>query len=146
MQGTHMGKSHNFSHNVFRWNFTPLLNHSMGTIEFRQPPGSFNAALTKLRVTFAVSFVQAAITSAHTLNSTRLAVLEDFRTFLLNGAVQSGVNDYSVLDRLFYGKTQLPPGVYDLQHFTQQDMINFGTKATELNITLEKFKKLYGYK
>ena len=146
LHGLRLGKSHDFPHRVFRWNFTPLTKHSMGTIEFRQPPGSSDAASAKLWVTFAVSFVQAAITSAHTLNSARLPVLEDFKAFLLNGAVQSGVTDSSMLDRLFHGKTQLPPGKYNLYQLTQQDLDYFGTKAAELNITLENFKELYGYK
>jgi hypothetical protein len=145
LKGFSMGKSHDFPHNVFRWNFTPLTK-PMGTIEFRQPPGSSDAASTKLWVTFAVSLVQAAIMSTHTLNSARLPVLEDFKAFLLNGTVQSGVTDNSMLDQLFHGKTQLPPGEYNLQQLTQQELDNLGNKAAELNITLEKFKKLYGYK
>lgn len=144
--GLRMGKLHNFPYRVFRWNFTPLTMYSKGTIEFRQPPGSSDAASAKLWVTFAVSFVQAAITSAHTLDSARLPVLEDFKTFLLNGAVQSGVTDRSMLDRLFDGKTQLPPGRENLFELTQQELDNLGTKAGELNITLENFKELYGYK
>ena len=103
LEGISMGRSLGLpQYNMFRWNFTPLTRHSMGTIEFRQPPGSEDAASTKLWVTFAVSFVQAAITSAHTLDSARLPVLEDLRTFMLNGVVQSYCHR---LDQLL----QLPP-------------------------------------
>jgi hypothetical protein len=46
--GRDVGKTQDFVHNVFRWNFMPLAKGSMGTIEFRQLPGSSNAAATKL--------------------------------------------------------------------------------------------------
>jgi hypothetical protein len=144
--GRDVGKTQDFVHNVFRWNFMPLAKGSMGTIEFRQPPGSSNAAATKLWITFAASFIQGAVLYADSLNGTQPPTLEGFRGFLINGAIQSGVADYSALNQLFGGKTQLPPGAYNLEQLSSQDLANLKAKAAQSNITLEKFKKLYGYK
>ncbi|KAL6707611.1 hypothetical protein ACN47E_003961 [Coniothyrium glycines] len=141
-----MGKTRDFVHNVFRWNFMPLIKDSMGTIEFRQPPGSSNSAAAKLWVTFAASFIQGAVLYGDSLNATQPPSLESFRGFLINGAIQSGVADYSALNQLFEGKTQLPPGVYNLAELSPQDLTTLKAKATQSNITIEKFKKLYGYK
>jgi hypothetical protein len=144
--GRELAKTQDFPQNVFRWNFTPLSKGSMGTIEFRQPPGSSNAAATKLWVSFAASFIQAAILYADSLDQTQAPTLDMFRAFLINGAIQSGLADYSALDQLFEGRTQLPPGVYNLQELSPQDIAKFRVKAAESNITLAKFKKLFGYK
>jgi hypothetical protein len=59
--GQGVGKTADFPHYTFRWNFKPLTGGSKGTIEFRQPPGSSSAANTKLWVTFAASFIQGAV-------------------------------------------------------------------------------------
>ncbi|CAN9355116.1 unnamed protein product [Alternaria alternata] len=142
--GRDVGKTQDFVHNVFRWNFMPLTKGSMGTIEFRQPPGSSNAAATKLWVTFAASFIQGAILYADNLNGTQPPTLEGFRSLLINGAIQSGVADYSALNQLFEGKTQLPAGAYNLEGLSSQDLAKLKVKAAQSNITVEKFKKLYG--
>lgn len=144
--GRDVGKTQDFAHNVFRWNFTPLTKGSMRTIEFRQPPGSSDAAATKLWVTFAASFIQGAVLFGDSLDRTQPPTLEGFKGLLINGAIQSGVADYGALDQLFKGKTQLPPGAYDLAKFSPQDLVNLKAKAAQSNITVEKFKKLYGYK
>ncbi|KAI1522055.1 Amidoligase-2 domain containing protein [Pyrenophora tritici-repentis] len=72
--------------------------------------------------------------------------LEGFRGLLINGAIQSGVADYSALNQLFEGKAQLPPGAYNLEELSPQDLANLKAKAAQSNITVEKFKKLYGYR
>lgn len=144
--GRDVGKTQDFVHNVFRWNFMPLTKGSMGTIEFRQPPGSSNAVATKLWVTFAASFIQGAILYADNLNGTQPPTLEGFRSLLINGAIQSGVADYSALNQLFEGKTQLPAGAYNLEGLSSQDLAKLKVKAAQSNITVEKFKKLYGYR
>ncbi|EMD85886.1 hypothetical protein COCC4DRAFT_155019 [Bipolaris maydis ATCC 48331] len=144
--GRDVGKTQDFVHNVFRWNFMPLTKGSMGTIEFRQPPGSSNAADTKLWITFAASFIQGAVLFGDGLNGNQPPTLEGFRGFLINGAIQSGVTDYSALNQLFEGKAQLPPGAYNLEELSPQDLANLKAKATQSNITVEKFKKLYGYR
>ena len=48
--------------------------------------------------------------------------------------------------QLFEGKAQLPPGAYNLEELSPQDLANLKAKATQSNITVEKFKKLYGYR
>jgi hypothetical protein len=133
--GRDVGKTTDFAHNVFRWNFTPLTRGNMGTIEFLQPPGSSNAAATKIWVTFAASFIQGAVLYGDGLVGTQKPTLESFRGFLINGAIQYGVTDYSDLNQLFEGKTQLPQGAYNLADFSGQDLANLKTKATQSNIT-----------
>jgi hypothetical protein len=80
------------------------------------------------------------------LNGNQPPTLENFRALLINGAIQSGVEDYTALNQLFAGKTQLPPGAYNLAALTPQDLDHLSAKAAQINITAEKFKKLYGYK
>jgi hypothetical protein len=144
--GRDVGQTQDFVHNVFRWNFMPLTKGSMGTIEFRQPPGSSNAAATKLWVTFAASFIQGAVLFGDGLDGIQPSTLQSLRSLLINGAIQSGVADYSALNQLFESKAQLPPGAYNLNELSQQDLVNLKAKAAECNITVEKFKKLYGYR
>ena len=144
--GSAMGYTHDFAHHVFRWNFTPLSQGAKGTIEFRQPPGSSSAADTQLWITFTASFIQGAIQYADNLNSTKTPNLELLKSVVINGASVSGVSDRSLLHNLFNGKTQLAPGAYDLKSTTQDDLEKMRRKATEMNITLAKFKKLFGYK
>lgn len=144
--GSAMGYTHDFAHHVFRWNFTPLSQGAKGTIEFRQPPGSSSAADTQLWITFTASFIQGAIQYANNLDSTKVPTLELLKNVVINGASVSGVSDRSLLHNLFNGKTQLAPGAYDLKSTTQDDLEKMRRKATEMNITLAKFKKLFGYK
>jgi hypothetical protein len=80
------------------------------------------------------------------LDSTKPPTLELFKGVILNGATVSGVSDKSLLHKLFEGKNQLAPGAYDLKSLTQDDFEKMRRKATEMNITLTKFKKLFGYK
>lgn len=144
--GRAMGYTNDFPHHVFRWNFTPLSQGAKGTIEFRQPPGSSSAAETQLWITLTASFIQGAIQYADSLDSTKPPTLELFKGVILNGATVSGVSDKSLLHKLFEGKNQLAPGAYDLKSLTQDDFEKMRRKATEMNITLTKFKKLFGYK
>jgi len=143
--GKSMGKTTDFSHNVFRWNFTPLGEGSKGTIEFRQPPGSTNASNSRLWVQFATSFVQGAIQNADHLNAQTPPNLDLLKGFVLSGARISGVQDLTLLENLFCEKIQLAPGAYDLKAITAEDLEKMMRKALEANITLEKFKKLFGY-
>lgn len=144
--GKAMGYTQDFVYHVFRWNFSPLSQGQKGTIEFRQPPGSSSLGETQLWITFAASFIHGAIQYAGRLDSTKPPTLELFKSVILNGAAISGVSDRSLLQWLFEGKTQLAPGAYNIMALTQQDFEMMRRKAAEANITIEKFKKLYGYK
>ena len=144
--GRAMGYTNDFPHHVFRWNFTPLSQGAKGTIEFRQPPGSSSAAETQLWITLTASFIQGAIQYADSLDSTKPPTLELFKGVILNGAAVSGVSDKILLHKLFEGKNQLAPGAYDLKSLTQDDFEKMRRKAAEMNVTLTKFKKLFGYK
>lgn len=144
--GKSVGKTADFPHNVFRWNLTPLTEGSKGTIEFRQPPGSANASDSQLWIQFAASFLQGAIHYADRLDAGTPATLDLLKSFVLNGASISGVQDLTLLENLFVGKSQLGPGAYDLKAITTPDLERMQQKALEANITLAKFKKLFGYK
>ncbi|ORX92743.1 putative amidoligase enzyme-domain-containing protein [Clohesyomyces aquaticus] len=144
--GKSMGYTQDFLHHVFRWNFSPLSKGAKGTIEFRQPPGSSSTADTELWITFAASFIQGAVQYGNNLDSAKPPTLELFKSVILNGAYIAGIADLSLLERLFEGRTQLAPGAYDLRNVAQGDLEKMKTKATEMSITLAKFKKLYGYK
>ncbi|KAF4635696.1 hypothetical protein G7Y89_g2385 [Cudoniella acicularis] len=142
--GQATGAKQDFTPNVFRWNFTPLSEVAKGTIEFRQAPGSGNAAQSKLWVQFVAAFIQAAILYAGSLNPESPPSLELLRTHLLAGAQSSGVQDRSLLESLFVGRTQLAPGPYGVKSFDRDDVMKLKKKAAEKNISLAKFKKLYG--
>ena len=144
--GKATGAQNDFPHNVFRWNFTPLSEVAKGTIEFRQAPGSADAGQTKLWIQFVGSFIQGAMQHADSINPQTMPSLELFRNILLAGAQHSGIKDLSLLQGLFVGKSQLAPGAYDLKMLDTDGIMQLKKKALEKNITLAKFKSLYGYK
>ncbi|KAF2998837.1 hypothetical protein E8E13_002724 [Curvularia kusanoi] len=139
--GQAYGKTHDFPWNLFRWSFKGLTHdydlprttgESQGTIEFRQPPGSVDAASTKLWVNSAVSFIQGALMSGHTLDGTKTATLDDLRKFLINGAIQSGVKDHSMLSQLFDSKSKLPSGEFEVRQLTPYDLSKIHSEYTQL--------------
>jgi hypothetical protein len=144
--GKATGAKKDFPHNVFRWNFTPLSEVAKGTIEFRQAPGSYSAATSKVWIQFVASFIQGAILHSGSLDPKTPPTLELFQGFLLAGAQSSGIHNLSPLQNLFVGKSQLPPGAYDLKGCDKDGLMKLKKKALEKNITLAKFKLLYGYK
>ncbi|KAF2112239.1 putative amidoligase enzyme-domain-containing protein [Lophiotrema nucula] len=144
--GRTLGQAADFIHSPFRWNFSPLKFGGKGTIEFRQPPGSASDADTTLWVTFTAAFVQGALKWGDNLKATTPPSLDLFKSVLLGGLLACGVEDMSSLSNLFVGKTQLPAGAYDLQSLSPQELDQMRRKALEKNVTLEKFKKLFGYK
>ena len=141
-----MGAQTDFPHNVFRWNFTPLSEVAKGTIEFRQVPGSANASQTKLWIWFVGFFIQGAIQQGASMNPQIMPTLELLQSHLLTGAQYSGISDLSSLQSLFVGKRQLAPGAYDLKTLDSEGLLQIKKKALEKNVTLAKFKSLYGYK
>lgn len=143
--GKAMGKQTDFSHNVFRWNFTPLKDRK-GTIEFRQPPGSNRGEDTALWISFTIAFVQGAVQHCDKLNPQEAPTLDLLKRLLIGGATASGMKETTLLQNLFAGKKQLAPGAFDLKDASATDLKVMAHKAQEANITLEKFKKLYGYK
>lgn len=92
------------------------------------------------------SFIQGVILDGDSLNGAQPPDLESFRNLLTNGAIESGLADYSVLNQLFEGRTQLPEGAYDLQELSPQYLAKLKAKTVQGNITVDKFKKLHGYK
>lgn len=52
------------------------------------------------------------------------------------------------MEKLFAGKTLLLPGMsaHDIIDPSEKDLKNMMMKVKENNMTLEKFKNLYGYK
>ena len=94
--GKSAGKTANFPHNVFRWNFTPLTEGSKGTIEFRQPPGSANTFHSQLWIQFAASLLQGAIQYADRLDARTPPSLDLLKSFVLNGASISGIQDLTL--------------------------------------------------
>jgi hypothetical protein len=144
--GKSVGKTEDFMHNVFRWNFTPLKGGEKGTIEFRQPPGSATHHDSQLWVTFTAAFIQGAVQWADAINAKEAPTLDLLKRYLINGAVYSGVQDTSALADLFEGKRQLPPGEYNLGSIDEEELALMKRKATEMNVTVEKFKDLFGYK
>ncbi|PWO21329.1 GPI ethanolamine phosphate transferase 3, partial [Pyrenophora tritici-repentis] len=92
----------------FRWNFTPLLEDDIGTVEFLQPPQSLSAKDTKRWVTLAASFVQAALLGTDDLDPNHVpGPLCHLKRFLQRGANAADIPDMSILAELFNGKTLL---------------------------------------
>lgn len=144
--GKSKGADKDFVHNTFRWNFESLVLGSKGTIEFRQPPGSCKAVDSRSWIEFACSFLQAAVLWGDSLDPQQTPNLEMLRTYVLNGARRSSIENLNYLENIFQGKVDLPFGPYDLTNITEDDLNKFIKKADELNITVEKFKMLFGYK
>ena len=99
------------SNKFFRWNFTPL-GRSMGTIEFRQPPGCTNAEDAVTWTEFALAFVKGAEDYVKVLElidpkeTPRLAQLLSMITI-------SSPKNSDLWWRLFAGKEQLPEARLD---------------------------------
>lgn len=127
-------------------NFRPLREGGYGTIEFRQSPGVENSTSTRMWIAFACSFIQAAMHYAQTLNPASPPGLDYFKRFLKAGTQLCGIGDPHVWDGFFHGKSQLPLGAYDLKGLMMADLDKLAAKAKEGNLTVEKFKKLHGYK
>ena len=141
-----VGKTQDFPHYVFRWNFTPLAESNKGTIEFRQPPGCTGLKDTFLWIMFALGFVQGGNLYADTLDATRPPTMDQLKSLVLNGAQQSDVSDLGELFQIFDGKTLLPNGAFDLKNDTQGTLSAMLAKANQTNISIAKFKSLYGFK
>lgn len=136
-----------FKHYTFRWNMASLAS-SKGTIEFRLPPPSANADQAISWIMFVVSFVRwAAQHAASKLDPSKPAELNDLLQFVVEGAQLSHVKDLSPVRNLFSGVSALPEGpLQDLKAIAPGDLEKLKAKAKERDITMEKYKKLFGYK
>lgn len=148
--GKQLRKTADFTCAYFRWNFTSCQS-GKGTVEFRQPPGSDCKEDTLTWITFAVLFATAAVTGPVTVDPKKEpASLAELKNFLQSGAVAANVTkeNWLLIEKLFHGKTLLPAGkyAYDVMDTSEKDLELMMKKATDKDITLEKFKKLYGYK
>jgi hypothetical protein len=133
-----------FASDLFRWNFRPLGDTGHGAIEFRQPPGVLDSKTTKMWITFACSFIQAAMAYSGTFDATKPPDLSVFKRFLTSGSRLCANPNEHLWDFLFYEKKQLPPGPYDLKGISRLELDKLKWKAGEKDITLEKFKRIYG--
>ncbi|KAF2749892.1 hypothetical protein M011DRAFT_456630 [Sporormia fimetaria CBS 119925] len=131
-----------FPHFVFRWNFTPLVEGTTGTIEFRQPPGSFKASDTKTWVNFGAAFINAAVNHADKLAPTQKADLKGFKIFLERGAWLAGLRSPGYFDHLFAQRPMLPDGEIELNQAGIAHYMEVFKKAKQGSITQAKFKKL----
>jgi hypothetical protein len=97
---------------------------------------------------FAVSFVRWAAQHAATrLDSSKPGKLDDLLQFVVEGARLSHISDSSPVRNLFNGVSALPESPrQDLKAITPGDLEKLKLKAKERDITLEKYKKLFGYK
>ncbi|KAI3396843.1 hypothetical protein diail_11615 [Diaporthe ilicicola] len=134
----------------FRWNFVGCKS-GKGTVEFRQPPGSDSKEDTLAWTTFAVSFLTAAVSAADKISPENGPTsLDELKEFIKIGAKLIGASrgHWALVEKLFAGHTLLPAGryAYDIMDTSEKDLQVMLMKAKEKNISLEKFKKLYGYK
>lgn len=148
--GKQLRKKEPFLASFFRWNFIGCMS-GKGTVEFRQSPGSEKKEDTLTWITFAVCFLAAAVSAADKLAPEKEpASLDELRCFLRLGAKATGTSQgqWAFVEKLFAGKTLLPPGLYayDIMDTSEEDLEVMVRKAKQKNITLEKFKELYGYK
>lgn len=147
--GKQLRKKEPFLATLFRWNFLSCKS-GKGTVEFRQPPGSEGKEDTLDWINLTVSFLAAAVLAADKLAPEKEpASLDELKSFVKLGAKAAGISQgqWALVENLFAGKALLPPGTYayDIMDTSEKDL-SVMMKAKEKNITLEKFKKLYGYK
>lgn len=148
--GKQLRKKDPFMATFFRWNFIGCKS-GKGTVEFRQPPGSDGKEDTLAWTSFTVSFLAAAVATADKLVPEKEPLsLDELKRFVQVGATAAGTSQRqrALVEKLFAGKTLLPPSkyAYDIMDPSEKDLAVMIMKAKEKNITLEKFKKLYGYK
>ncbi len=127
----------------FRWNFTNLESVDKTTIEFRQPPASRTEEDAHTWIMFTNSFVQAAM--VYSLDASTSPSLELLKQFV-SGPARAAHLDTSLIDSLFVGRSLLPPLQFNLKNITTHDWDLMVKKAKAKDMTLTKFKKLYGYK
>ncbi len=102
------GKKHDFIRGkVYKWDFTGMLSKAaggtgLGTIEFRQPPGSLSSADASGWVTLALAFVTAVTTDGFEIvDPENGATIEELWALLTNGASTLGWDDAELLEDLF---------------------------------------------
>ncbi|KAF2745037.1 hypothetical protein M011DRAFT_470048 [Sporormia fimetaria CBS 119925] len=144
----------------YRWNFGSLHlegAREVGTIEFRQPPGSKSATSTRHWINFAVAFVQMACVHGDNLDMARSHEVDSklhmdyFKSMMFGGAeyaqMEKGDRDF-LLNYLSQGPGRsLPEHRYNLIHWnTPEKMAILVNKSKKQDKTLKKFLALYGYK
>ena len=144
--GAALKAKEDFKHYTFRWNMASLTG-AKGTIEFRQPPPSLNAEISIAWVLFAVSFARWGSQHAGDLDPTKSGRLSDLHRSVMKGAQLCAVQDTSPLALLFEKVQPLPNGpLTDIKGLSLDEIKELNRKAKEKDITLEKYKKLFGYK
>lgn len=103
----------------FKWNFMALVKprKSMGTVEFRQPPGSTSRADAVLWSEFTLSFVQGAILLMDhpgSINPAETATLKQLQRLVRMGnSLAPAGSRGDLLEMHFANKQQLPEGNYE---------------------------------
>lgn len=118
--------STDFRRPYYRWNLTSC-KRGRGTIEFRQAPGSECKEDTLTWITFAVSFVTAAVNGAVKLDpKNEPTSLDELKDFVHSGAITAKVTEknWQLIEKLFKGKKMLPSGSYahDPMNISEQDL------------------------
>ena len=144
--GRSVGAKKDFKHYTFRWNLANL-EKAKGTIEFRQPPGSTNPTKSIAWIMFAVCFARSASQNSTRLNPSIAGQLDQLQRFVVGGAEICGIQDVEPLVTLFRGAQPLQVGpLHDLKDISKDEVEKLSLKARERDISLEKYKMLFGYK
>ncbi|KAI1503279.1 putative amidoligase enzyme-domain-containing protein [Biscogniauxia marginata] len=94
------GYTEDFVHGVYKWDFSGL-DSGIGTLEFRQAPGSCNAEEAVTWVELAVCFVAGAIEQGPALNPDGQVSMEDLWWLINIGAQATGFGNLGGVERLF---------------------------------------------
>lgn len=138
--------------NEFRWNFQQLDRSGIGTIEFRQPPGSLSKRESHLWISFTRAYVHAAMLDGNNLDPQKpVEHLDVFKTFLLKGASAADMNsdDQNALTALFEEKTLLPDAQFSLtwnqsdEEYKKELDEQMVKLAEEKGLTRNEVKELY---
>ncbi|KAI1339382.1 putative amidoligase enzyme-domain-containing protein [Xylariaceae sp. FL0016] len=95
------GFTEDFVHGVYKWDLSPLLPGGLGTIEFRQAPGSRSAEDARTWVELAVAFVAGAMNPETVLDPRAQVTMEDLWWVIGVGAQTTGISDMRAIEKLY---------------------------------------------
>ncbi|KAK3936113.1 hypothetical protein QBC46DRAFT_395901 [Diplogelasinospora grovesii] len=149
--GQALGEDNHFQHETFRWNFSNLKNaasvprRGLGTVEFRQPPGSTTASDLATWIMLTGCFTRLACRLADTIKPWERAETKSLGEWLEYEAECLQLPHKSLLRNLFRDADALPA---DLRSSPDPTLITFDEdkrmqlKDKDRNFTLMKYRRL----
>ncbi|KAK3393267.1 putative amidoligase enzyme-domain-containing protein [Podospora didyma] len=141
--GDALGRTSDFVHDTFRWNFSNLVDGDhFGTIEFRQPPGATSSSNVISWIMMVVCFARLSCTYGNSIQPQQKASLDSLGEWILYEAECSGVPHKSLLRDLLSSAQPLKGKEASYNSITFGESDRLVLKDKERSITKDKYNKL----